>query len=41
MEPVPDLLDAAVATALRHRVEVETLSTPDAGELLVGAFLRF
>jgi peptide chain release factor subunit 1 len=41
MEPVPDLLDAAVATALRHRVEVETLSTPDAGEPLVGALLRF
>ena len=39
MEPVPDLLDAAVATALQHSVEVETLSTPDAGEPLVGALL--
>jgi peptide subunit release factor 1 (eRF1) len=41
MERVPDLLDAAVATALLHRVEVETLSTPGAGEPLVGALLRF
>jgi peptide chain release factor subunit 1 len=41
MERVPDLLDAAVATALQHRVEVETLSTGNAGESLVGAILRF
>jgi peptide chain release factor subunit 1 len=41
MEPVPDVLDAAVATALQHRVELETLSSVDAGAPLVGALLRF
>jgi len=41
MEAVPDVLDAAVATALQHRVVVETLSTLNAGEPVVGALLRF
>jgi peptide chain release factor subunit 1 len=41
MEAVPDVLDAAVASALQHRVVVETLSTQDSGEPLVGALLRF
>jgi peptide chain release factor subunit 1 len=41
MEAVPDVLDAAVAAALQHRVGVETLSMQGAGEPIVGALLRF